>query len=365
MRIATMFLAIFFLLPFACGGPAGPDDGGNDDPAVTFPAEIDGTSMGSVASLEIAVTPGVERIELWAGNVLLAEIAVSAGATTVILNWDTTSLDDGDVELFLKAKLAGGEDFVSAPFSVTIDNTPPLALIGSEVAWLEIYESDVTVTLDVDEANLASLVIRDDFENELLSTTEVPSMFKWTMSDTDPNGLHNLRLTVTDLAGNTTQSNTQTFVLSRPDGLPTVEYDRSPFQLNITGDYLTTETHIKGWATTQDNIKQVISWIRWNSNTIWELKYSVGQGICPHRGIEYKSASGNDGELFVNLTREMLSSSIENSLPLSNQGSDVFPNNGDPLTLGSFFGHVAALDEGAHVGETLPVEMHFVFVYAD
>jgi hypothetical protein len=93
------------------------------------------------------------------------------------------------------------------------------------------------------------------------------------------------------------------------------------------------------------------------------LEYSLGQGFCPHRGIQYLAREDGGGEIVLSLARTELSDEVVARLPAGERESETFPANGDPATLGSFFGHINPLEPADHINQSMPIEVHFVFLY--
>jgi len=131
----------------------------------------------------------------------------------------------------------------------------------------------------------------------------------------------------------------------------------------VPENYATAEYHTKVSVDSEEGITRVISWLTWDPAGDWLLEYSLGQGTCPHNGIQYVVDESNGGAIVFDLPRADLSEAVLARFPADERESDVFPVNDDPRTFGKFFGHIAPKDPENHVNETLPIEIHYVFFH--
>ena len=109
----------------------------------------------------------------------------------------------------------------------------------------------------------------------------------------------------------------------------------------------------------------MITWVTWDASAGWLLEYSLGQGLCPHRGIQYIAEESRAGEIVLELDRADVDPTIVAKYPLADRESDTFPTNDDPLTFGLFFGHVKPMEPAEHAGTSLPIEAGLVYLYAE
>lgn len=147
-----------------------------------------------------AVVDGRDARELWSGSAL-----PSNGHLT---SWDALSESDGPVLLWLQATDAAG-NFSEAQVSVQVDNTPPMAAIdaprdtflrrGDRVTGAAWDENLSSWTLELTAGLPGSTSIWTPLADGDQSTDEVLTA----LGALPPDGLYGLRLTVTDLAGNT------------------------------------------------------------------------------------------------------------------------------------------------------------------
>ncbi|MBW2263933.1 MAG: hypothetical protein JRG91_18385, partial [Deltaproteobacteria bacterium] len=177
-------------------------------------------------------------------------------------------------------------------------------------------------------------------------------------------GLHRLSLLVTDVVGRTAEVTDFPVVVVNSGEHRAVTYDPSA-SLHIPTDYMSVEYHTRGSALSAPNVDEIISWLVWDASASWTIEYAIGQGLCPHRGIEYHSEMSSGGEIILTLERSELNPVIVARLPAEDQTSDVFPYNTDTLTFGAYFGHAAPMDPADHIEETIPIEMGMVLLYTD
>ena len=356
MKVVAFVLLAGFV--GACGG-----DGGEYDQiacAITSPA--DGMITGGEMDVTVAVSGPVVKVELLTDGRTAAERTVVPGTDSVTLTWTTSEAPDGPVSLVARALAEGGIETRSEPVAVEIDNTEPKVFIGAEMTRMNVVAGEVEVPLVVDEANLASIrVIDRESQQELLSSQEVVTRFTWDTTGFE-DGIHHLTVQVVDTAGNT----------GRIDDFPVVVANAGEevefsfignSEIFIPENWPQVEIHLRASATSQPGVSRIISWLTWDGAAGWTLTYDLGQGLCPHHGINYTSQESDSGEIIIDLKRTDLPPEIVSLFPAADQDSSVFPHNTDPRTFGAFFGHVVPHSPDEHVNETLPVEIHFVFFY--
>jgi len=123
------------------------------------------------------------------------------------------------------------------------------------------------------------------------------------------------------------------------------------------------EFHTRVMATNMRDVRKVVTWLTWDAEEDWLIEYAMGQGFCPHRGIKYLDEESRDGEIVLEIARSELPEDIVAQFPEHEQDETTFPYNTDRASFGSFFGHVAPMDPGDHVDETLDLDGHIVFIF--
>jgi hypothetical protein len=256
----------------------------------------------------------------------------------------------------------GGIESRSEPVTVELDNTEPQVFFGAAMTRMDVVAGEIEVPLVVDEVNLVSIrVIDRESQQELLSSPDVVTSFVWDTTGFDE-GIHHLTVQVSDAAGNT----------GRVDDFPVVVANTGEevgfswignSEIFIPENWPQVEIHLRASATSKPGINRVMSWLTWDNSAGWALNYDLGQGLCPHRGINYVSQESDTGEIVIDLSRADLSKEIVSQFPTADQTSSVFPHNTDPRTFGAFFGHIVPLSPDEHINESLAVEVRFVFFY--
>jgi hypothetical protein len=343
---------------------AGCDDG-TDDPTDPLPIEVrigspaaDAVLQGG-ASIVLELTGPVASVRLTAGDVEVAAADVTnPAAGSIAVPWDTTTATDGPVTLVAHATGADAQADESDPVTVVIDNTAPLAAFG--IPRFALLAGEADVALDVVEANVASIRVTDG-ATVLFASTEAAASFVWDVSALEDR-LHRLALEVTDIAGRTARVADFPVIVANHGEEVAVTYDPSA-RVSVPVDWATAEYHTRGSATARPEIVRLVSWAAWEAAAGWRMEYTIGQGLCPHRGIAYRSVTEASGEAVIELGRDELASSITSLWPAEYRSEPVFPYNADPLTFGAFFGHLNPLDPETHVGTWLPIEIHYVYLY--
>jgi len=312
--------------------------------------------------VDIVFTGPITHLWLLDQTGTLGETSVTSGSTTATMNIDTTDLLDGSITLEALVEAEDGRQAQSDPIQLQVDNTAPVASFGSEWARLEVLSGTATISLSIQESNLESLRITSAGQ-ELLETSEALDEFAWDTAGA-PDGIHSLKMELTDRVGHSIEVDGPTVVVVNQGQEAAVTYSPGA-ELTIPENWQNVEHHVRTSTASQPGIKRIISWITWDAAEEWNIEYAVGQGLCPHRGIRYQAIESTSGEILIDLARADLDPGIVTSLPEADQNSYVFPHNNDPRTFGAFFGHVAVVDPAEHVNQSLPIEVHYVFLYAN
>lgn len=336
----------------------------NDSEAVDcwIVSPLSSAIVGGSSDVQVGFSGAVTTIELLAGSVVVAQAATAdAVDDTVTISWDTTGTADGSVALTVRAE---GSDSASDPISVTVDNTLPVASIG--LNRLDILEGQATVPLNIIETNLSTIRLLNQ-DGELVSVSGTTAELTWDTTAVSDQ-VHAIYLEITDQANNTSSTTEIPVIVMNNGEEVTFEYIPAaaveiPDPFNPYAEF-----HTRTMAYMDDqSVTRVIVWLTWDASNEWPLELAVGQGFCPHRGIEYYAEESSEGEIYIDLARTDLTSasvtSIQGQMPSHPTDSTVFPYNGDPATLGAFFGHIAPLEPEEHEGQTMAIEVGFVFIY--
>ena len=354
-----LLVSIAALLLTACGGTENRE-------AVS--CEIVSLEQGAVVSdaltVTVAITGAISRVELLADGSMVAQQDVPEGQMDLELTWQTSEGADGAIDLVARAVLDDDREARSASIQVVVDNTPPRLAFAENFPRMKVIDGVAMVNLAVDEPNPVSCrVVHEESGRELLNSAQIGGGFGWDTS-ADEDGIHHLMLEVTDEAGHTARLNHYPVVIANHGEEIAFEFIGNS-NVIITENWMNEEYHLRASADSQTGITRVISWLSWEATPDWSLGYDIGQGLCPHRGISYISQESDSGEIVIDLRRADLPEDITSRFPAEDLNTDTFPDNGDRLTFGAFFGHVAPMDPASHVGETLPIQIHFVFFHTD
>jgi hypothetical protein len=346
---------------------------------ITAP-EADAVVSGSI-DVTIGLTGPVTQVELLANGEVVADQAPEADATEITVSFDSTTVEDGPVELL--ARVQGETEEVtdeSETVAVVVDNTAPEASIGLE--RMSVLEGQATVPVSITEENVTQIRLLDGDDNELAVATEGVDELSWDTTAVESK-VYRLHLVVTDAVGNEVESDeVPVVVVNNGYAFDDDEIDYDPSGWVIIPDPFdeTVEIDIRqypamdipGVEENVENIVRVISWMTWNPEDApdVELEYSIGQGICPHRGLQYLADSNADGEVILDLAwadmdADLQQASIDQDQDGYEEGSGVFPYDGDILTRGTFFGHIRAIDAEDHAGLEVLTTVHFVFIFGD
>ncbi|MBI5486771.1 MAG: Ig-like domain-containing protein [Deltaproteobacteria bacterium] len=325
--------------------------------AILSPA--DGTLVHDRQAVEIGHTGPVVRVELLAGDEVVASADVlDEAAESVTLEWDSAASADGSVTLTARALGDGETSTTSEPLPVDVDNTAPVVRLGLDRFGL--VRGDADVALDLVEAHPATVRVVDQFGTVYDGPADASGSFPWDATAAEER-VHWLDVEVVDAAGHSGSLLQFPVIVVNHGDAYEVEYDPAA-RLFVPADYATVEYHTRGMVPTHAGVKRLISWITWDPEADWLVEYSIGEGLCPHRGISFISEESRSGEIVLELGRDELPSSIITLFPAEDRASSSFPTNDDPLTFGMFFGHASPLEPAEHVEETLPIEMHYVLI---
>lgn len=139
---------------------------------------------------------GVSRAEL-----LVDQIAVGSKATSPYnISWNTRTSLDGPHTLTAKVYYANGTSQTSSPINVTVDNTLPTVSITSPLPDANVSGTIAIVASASDNLGIKNVkFLIDGASKKTLSSP--PYQYSWN-SAAVLNGTHNLKVTVTDKAGN-------------------------------------------------------------------------------------------------------------------------------------------------------------------
>lgn len=356
--VAFILLAGFTGVCAGCGG----DGGQYDQIACAILSPADGVIVGGEMDVTVAVSGPVAKVQLLTDGRNVAEQTVVSGSDTVTLTWTTSEGPDGPVSLVARALADGGIESRSEPVAIELDNTEPNVFFGAAMTRMSVVAGEIEVPLVVDEANLVSIRVVDrESQQELLSSQDVVTSFTWdTTGYTD--GIHYLTLQAVDTAGNTGRIDDFPVVVANTGEEVEIQWIGNS-EIFIPENWQQVEYHLRASATSQPGISRVLSWLTWDGTAGWTLNYDLGQGLCPHHGINYTSQQSDSGEIVIDLSRADLPPEIVSQFPTADQDSSLFPHNTDPRTFGAFFGHIVPLSPDEHINETLTVEIRFVFFY--
>jgi len=342
---------------WACGGDE-----------TTPPEEITCAIVSPVAddvahervSVELAFTGPVVRVELLAGDAVVGSAALTDPSLGVVLEWDSAAGADGSVVLSARAYDAQEVEALAEPVTVVVDNTDPVVAMG--VDRFALIRGNGPVALDIDEPHLATVRVVSDLVGEVYDgpADAAAPEFTWDTT-TAEDRIHRLSVTATDSLGHTATLTDFPVIVANHGEEYEVEYDPGA-RVFVPVNYATAEYDTRGQVPTHAGVFRLISWMTWDTTAGWNLQFSIGEGLCPHRGIEFISTESNTGEVVLELSYDMLSSTIVSRFDPAFRQPTTFPTNTDPLTYGVFFAHVRPLSPADFVDQTLPIEIHYVLI---
>ena len=340
----------------ACGG----DGGQYDQIACAILSPADGVIVGSEVDVTVAVSGPVAKVQLLTDGRSVAEQAVPPGSDSITLTWESSQAPDGQLSLVARAMMDEGIESRSEPVTVVVDNTQPR--VSFDMSRMDVVTDEIVIPLVVEEDNLVSIRVVDrESQQELLSSQELVTGFAWDTTGFD-DGMHHLTLQVVDAAGNTGRVDDFPVVVANYGEEVGIQWIGNS-EIFIPENWQQVEYHLRASATSKPGISRVLSWLTWDGAAGWTLNYDLGQGLCPHHGINYTSQQSDSGEIVIDLSRADLPPEIVSQFPTADQDSSVFPYNTDQRTFGAFFGHIVPLSPDEHINESLAVEIRFVFFY--
>jgi hypothetical protein len=366
MRLSTIIGVAVLACGCENGGTTGTDGGG--DTLSTVACAIVSPAADAVVHDTVAVrvefTGPVAHVQVLAGGTVVAETDVPEGSTDPVdLEWNSTAAADGAVDLTAHVSAADGAEGTSAALAVDVDNTAPVAAFG--VDRFALVRGDATVALDIDEPHVSSIRVSarlDETTTEVFAATEEAAEFAWDVTE-EADRVHWMKLEVDDAAGHHAEVVDFPLIVANNGEEYEVEYDPAA-RVFVPVDYEEVEYHTRASVPTHEGVYRLISWLTWDAEASpgWLLQFSIGEGLCPHRGISFADTEGDGGELLLELARDELPTAVVNRFDAEYRTMTTFPSNDDPLTYGTFFGHVSPLEPADHVDQTLPIEIHYVLI---
>lgn len=312
-------------------------------------------------SVELAFTGPVVRVELLAGDAVVSSATLTDPSLGVVLEWDSATGADGSVVLSARAYDARETAASAEPVTVMVDNSAPV--MGMGVDRFALVRGNGPVALAIDEPHLATVRVVSDLVGEVYDgpADAAAPEFTWDTTSAEDR-IHRLTVTATDTLGHTaTLADFPVIVANHGEELE-VEYDPSA-RVAVPADYVDgMEIDTRVMVPTHPGVFRLISWVTWDSSAGWNLEYSIGEGLCPHRGIAFTYTESNTGEAVLELSYDMLSSTLVNRFDPAYRQPTTFPSNSDPLTYGTFFAHVRPLGPADFAGQSLPIEAHYVLI---
>ncbi|HEY3451509.1 MAG TPA: Ig-like domain-containing protein [Myxococcales bacterium] len=367
-RFQLLALSAALLLAPACSSnppdeQPGPDASVPAGPDASQPVPVTCTLVSPAADALVTGTVEVKvefqgpatKIEILDGDSVAASADVTASPATISL--DTTKLSEGAHTLKAKASSAEASGESAAVAIVTDNKAPALNLGLMNMAFLE--GPAAVVPIVVTEVHVAKVQLLEA-DTVLVDLTAIPDDILWDTTKV-ADGLHTVKLSVTDTVGHTTVSPEKKIIVGNHATIPAITYLPAAL-VTVPENWQTVEIDVRGMVTNPGSIKHIITWLQWDPAALptpINFEYSVGEGLCPHRGIKFIGKESTEGEIVLDLKRSEVPAEAEAKFPA---GSDTvsFPFNTDPETLGSFFGHIAIMDAADHVGQSLPIKMYFV-----
>gem|GEM_PF-6182324 len=358
MRREWLWTGVVFGLSVGCGG----------EEATPTPEEIHCAilSPGAAAvacgrmSVQIGLDGPVARVELLAGEAVVATADVPEPMRSVTVEWDTTAVEDGAATLTARAFDPEEREARSEAVTVVVDNTAPVVAMGMDRYAL--IRGIGPVALAIEDATLATVRVASDLAGVVYDGPVDPAApaFHWDTTTVEDR-IHRLTVTATDAAGHSATLRDFPVIVANHGEEYAATYDPSA-QVYVPEDYRTVDFHTRGSVPTHPGVFRIISRLTWDPAAGWMLQYTLGEGLCPHRGIPFVTQEGDAGEIVIELSYDMLPSTTVRLFPDEVRRPTTFPSNDDPATFGTFFGHVAPLEPADHVGQRVPIRMQFVLI---
>ncbi len=315
----------------------------------TITTPVSGAVLGADVAIEVATTGGADEVVLLANGAEAGRSPVGADGTA---SFAYAASAEGDSQVMVKALRADGASAFSSVVVVTIDLTPPVVSVPLE--RFTVVKGSVALAAQVTDLHPDTLRLVG--ADGAVLATAFPGTSDLLFTSTEvADGAHDVHVEATDLAGNTGASAPLVFVVANNGEELEVEYIPMA-KVSVPENWQTAEYHTRVMSEVRPGVKRILTWVTWDPSGDWQMEYSVGQGTCPHNGIQYLAKQSRAGEIVIDLRRAALDPAIVAKFPVEEQTSDVFPINADPATFGSFFSHVAPLDPADHVGQSVDIQ---------
>lgn len=324
-----------------------------------FECEITGPEadaiIGEQVDVQVMCTIPPTVIELFVDGASVARSPMVDAATGLAtVTWRPEA--EGASSLEVSAEL-GERVATTQAVGVLVDLFAPT--VDLDLATFALVSGSISVPVSIVETQLTSVVVQLDGE-EIGSYDEAPTSVDLDTA-TLVDGAHALLVEVTDVAGNVATKATTFIVVNKGEEVQ-VQYIPSA-EVYIPENYMSVEYHTRIQVAAQPGVTRVLTWLTWEGGRDWTMEYSLGQGICPHNGIQYVAEESNSGAILLDLRREDLSAEVLAKFPAEEKDGVTFPYNDNPRTFGAFFGHVAPMDPADHVGESVAIDVHYVLFF--
>jgi PKD repeat protein len=169
---------------------------------------VSAPAAGSVVAGTVTLTANAsDNVAVAAVQFYVDNSAVGAADTTspYTSSWDTTKLSDGSHVLTAKATDTAGNVTMSAPVTVTVDNTAPAVSVSGPAAG-SVVAGTVTLTANASD-NVAVAAVQFYVDNSAVGSADTTSPYTSGWDTTKlSDGSHVLTAKATDTAGNVTTS---------------------------------------------------------------------------------------------------------------------------------------------------------------
>ena len=318
--------------------------------------------VNGALEVEVGYEGAAFKVELLAADQILAEhVITDADDGTVTMSVEAASVPEGAVSLSARVSDDVGAMEASEVVAIVADNAPPAIAFG--VDRMTIIKGAAEIALTIDEPHLKSWLVKDQTTNqEIANGTDAVDKIAWDVTAVEDR-VHWMTFEATDdFDQKTTVTDFPILVVNNGQVMEPVQYSPEP-AVAVPQNYDSVEYHTRSAMRSYSLTKRVVIWMTWDPTDNWLIEFAAGQGTCPHRGIKYAHETSRSGEIVLDIARADLPASIVRQLPPADQASPVFPVNQDTRTFGAFFGHAAPLEPESRVGQELPIEIHYVYIW--
>ncbi len=289
------------------GGNQNAQDSGIHEVTLAITAPSADSLLSGTVQVTVSIDGQADHVVLSVDGRAVAEAPVAAGAASV--DWDSAAVQDGSHSLSVAASSNGALVGESEEVAVTTDNSAPVITIdGLERPY--VFTGQTTFNVQVEDEHFDSITFSvDGVETDHAEAQ--PALFDW-----DPTGRQDGAVSISflarDEAGNSTEF--------RFDGAVILQGEVVEFTDGSgAGTFFVPENYQPDMEIDQKfhwnmaaGLGAMMGVVQWESepDDLWNFKFDLGSGFCPHSGTLMASEEGSSGQIIVTHSAENLQGGV-------------------------------------------------------